>query len=139
MATATVSDAQLTISIPDISKKKGHVKITCKVNFTPYELNEMKEGLVFDFRCGLYGLDLGGLVEHFISQLGSKHFTGQLTSPQSISYEKDIAFSLLDEDPPGDWFEDSLDELVGKCILTNTYTGREYSVRTNQIKYQFGS
>ena len=55
---ATITTARLSIS-RDRSRKTATPMVTCGVSFTPFEINQMKQGLRFRLKCQLWGADSG--------------------------------------------------------------------------------
>jgi hypothetical protein len=55
---ASISNATLTIS-HDHTKKTARPIVKAKINFSQYEMNQMKDGLKFKLKCQLWGADSG--------------------------------------------------------------------------------
>ena len=55
---ATISSATLAITSNPTTKTSRCV-VTCKVSFTAFEMNQIKDGLKFSLNCALWGEDLG--------------------------------------------------------------------------------
>ena len=55
---AKLTNTNLAITSDD-ERKTSHCVVTCKVVFTTFELNDMKNGLRFKLDCTLWGEDFG--------------------------------------------------------------------------------
>lgn len=129
---ATITNAVLTISTNSATKTAKCI-VSCKVFFTVYEKNQMKEGLKFSLNCSLWGEDLGNWLnpDDFLFSYSTKFFPDATpTSPELVTLEATIGTSLLDEDF-------GTDEVYGLLTLKNLYTGVTIKKKTNVISRNF--
>ncbi len=129
---ATITNAKLAITT-NAAAKTAKCIVTCKVFFTTFERNQMKDGLKFSMNCSLWGEDLGNWLnpDDFLYSYGTKYFPDATpTSPESVSFEAVIGTSLLDEDF-------GTDEVYGLLTLKNLYTGVTVKKKSNVISRSF--
>ena len=131
---ATITSAKLEVG-NNSSTGTSNCIVTCRVTFTKYEQNEMKEGLKFALHCALWGEDNGpnALInpDDFIFSYASKHFPDATpSSPEMVTFNATLGTSLLNEDF-------GTDEVYGRLRLKNLYTGKIVSAKTNVIKRHF--
>lgn len=131
---ATITNAKLEIGSSPTAGTSNCV-VTCRVSFTKYELNEMKEGLKFALHCNLWGEDLGPgnwlNPDDFIFSYASKHFPDATpANPEMVTFTATLGTSLLNEDF-------GTDEVYGRLRLKNLYTGNVVTAKTNVIKRNF--
>lgn len=131
---ATITNAKLEIG-SNTSTGTSSCVVTCRVSFTKYELNEMKEGLKFALHCALWGEDNGPSAwinpDDFIFSYASKHFPdASPTNPEMATFTATLGTSLLNEDF-------GTDEVYGRLRLKNLYTGNVVSAKTNVVKRSF--
>lgn len=129
---ATITNANLAISV-DSAKKTARCVVTCRLFFSSYEMNEMKEGLRFVLHCSLWGEDLGWWLDpdDFLYSYGSRFFPDATpASPESVTFDVTVGVSLLDEDS-------GTDEVYGLLKLQNLYTAVTVRAKTNVVKRKF--
>jgi hypothetical protein len=131
---ATITSAKLEIG-SNASTGTSNCVVTCRVTFTKYEQNEMKEGLKFALHCALWGEDngLGALInpDDFIFSYASKHYPDATpSSPEVATFTATLGTNLLNEDF-------GTDEVYGRLRLKNLYTGNVVTAKTNVIKRSF--
>ncbi|MFA5033010.1 MAG: hypothetical protein WC614_08325 [bacterium] len=131
---ATISNANLAITHSH-SKNTARCVVTCRINFTTYEVNQMKEGLRFRVDCKLWGEDLGQGnwldPDDYIYTYGSKYLPdASPTNPESLTFDVTVGESLVNEDT-------FTDEIYGQITLTNLYTLVKVKVKTNVVTHSF--
>lgn len=115
------------------TKKTVLAVATCKVQFTPYEVKEMKEGLRFKLKCSLSGNNPGPGNLLFIYPL-PRFFPDQSPTPaESATYEVTLGEGVLDEDVVG------ADDILATFTLTNLYTKNISSKKSNLVFHFFES
>jgi hypothetical protein len=128
---ATVTNTHLTITSDD-KKETSHCVVTCKINFTSYELTEMKEGLRFKLDCKLWGDDSGlNGADNSLFTYSTQFFAdASSTATETATFDATLGTSVLNEDF-------GTDEVYAKAVLTNTYTGQTNSGKSNVISRKF--
>ena len=129
---ATITTARLSIS-RDRAKKTATPMVTCGVSFTPFEVNQMQQGLRFRLRCQLFSSDSGltGRDDHLFTYPTLKFFPdASPTSTEEVTFSAVVGEGLLNEDL-------GEDEIYGKLILTNEFTLNEVKKNTNQVNGDF--
>lgn len=129
---ATITDAKISIS-HDHTKKTARPIVTCKVNFTPYEMSQMKLGLQFKLVCKLWGAD-SGLTgsDDFLFTYGTPKYFPDVTpnATENVNFDTVLGEGVLDED----W---GVDEVYGKLYLRNLYTLVQVTQKTNTVSHSF--
>jgi len=129
---ATITAARLALTHNNTTKTVRAV-VTCQVNFTKYERNEMSEGLRFKLQCKLWGADSGLTgADDFLFSYPTVFFFPDATptSPESKTFEATLGEGVLDED----W---GVDEVYGRLKLSNLYTLVAVTKRTNVVSHSF--
>lgn len=129
---ATITNATLTISHNHTSKT-GKVIAKCNVNFTAFEINQMKQGLQFKLICQLWGADSGlnGADDFLYTMPTVKYFPdANSTATESVTFEATVGEGVLNEDT-------GTDEVYAKLKLTNLYTLVTVSKNTNEVSHSF--
>jgi hypothetical protein len=129
---ASISNPTLTIS-HDHTKKTAHPVVKAKINFTQFELNQMKQGLQFRLKCQLWGADSGLTgADDFLFTYANVKFYPDATPAVTEDAVFDVVLGegVLDEDL-------GTDEIYGKLILTNLFTLIEVKKNTNQVSHNF--
>lgn len=128
---AKVTDTHLTIT-SDERKETSHCVVTCKVNFTSFELSEMKEGLRFKLDCQLWGDDSGlNGADNSLFTYSTQFFPdASPAATETATFDATLGTSVLNEDVGSD-------EIYAKAVLTNTYTGQVRSGKSNVISRKF--
>jgi hypothetical protein len=133
---ATIANPKLVITHNHAAKTAKCV-VTCNVNFTPYEVNEMKEGLKFKLKCELWGDDSGltGSDDKLFTYSTVKYFPDATpASTENITFDVTLGEGVLDEDG---FFGGFTDEVYGKLRLTNLYTLTQVTAKTNVASHSF--
>ena len=119
------------------AKKTVRAVATCKVQFTPYEVKEMQEGLRFKLMCRLLGLDPAPPKNPLLFIYPApRFFPDQSPTPgESVTYDVTLGEGVLDEDQTGD----DIDEILAKFTLTNLYTGKSISKKSNVVSHYINS
>lgn len=129
---ATITSAKLSIS-RDRTKKTATPTVTCGVSFTPFEINQMQQGLRFRLRCQLWGADSGltGGDDLLFTYPNLKFFPDSSpTSTEEVTFSAVVGEGVLDEDL-------GTDEIFGKLILTNEFTLNEVKKNTPEVTGDF--
>jgi hypothetical protein len=125
---ASITNAKLKITI-DAKTKKATCEVTASINFTPYEFNEIKEGLGFRLDCTLWGDD--PIYDDHLYSFASKFFPDSSPSAsEAISFAVVLPQNKLNEDV-------GKDEIYARLDLLNTYTLVKVVKKTNVISYSF--
>ncbi len=98
---------------------------TCRINFTTFEVNQMKEGLQFRLRCKLMGADSGltGSDDDLFTYTPSRRFPDSTpTASENVTFEETLGDDVLNEDL-------GTDEIYARFLLTNLFT--QITVRGN--------
>jgi len=114
---ATITSARLSIS-RDRAKKTATPVVTCGINFTAFEVNQMQQGLRFRLKAQLWGADSGltGGDDLLFTFPTMKFFPDSSpTSTEEVTFSAVVGEGLLNEDL-------GTDEIFGKLILTNEFT-----------------
>lgn len=128
MKMASITDARLAITI-DAGTKMAKCIVTAKVNFSAYEMAEMKEGLRFRLDCQLWEDD--PVWDDFIYTYASKYFPDSSpAATEPVSFEVSLKKDRLNQDI-------GTDEVFGKLKLVNLYTNVKVTKNTNTISYKF--
>lgn len=126
---ATITNAKLEVG-SNAATGTSNCVVTCRVSFTKYELNEMKEGLKFALHCTLWGED-SITPDDFIFSYASKHYPDASPSnPELATFTATLGTNLLNEDF-------GTDEVFGRLRLKNLYTGNVVNAKTNVVKRSF--
>ena len=129
---ASITNANLQIT-HNHAAKTGRVLVTCKVHFTQYEINQMKEGLKFKLICQLWGEDSGltGADDFLYTIPAAKYFPDSTPSAtENVAFEATVGEGLLNEDI-------GTDEVYAKLKLTNLYTLIGVNKNTNVVSHNF--
>ncbi len=129
---ATITNANLTIN-HNHAAKTGKVLVKCDVNFTAFEINEMKEGLKFKLICQLWGADSGlnGADDYLYTMPTAKFFPDATpTTTEKVTFEATVGEGLLNEDT-------GTDEVYAKLRLTNLYTLITVNKNSNEVSHSF--
>lgn len=135
---ATITNRNLAIT-HDHTKKTARCVVTCRVNFTTYEMNEMKKGLRFKLKCVLWGKEswepFEGGDDYLYTYSPPKYFPDPTpTATESVTFDVTLGEGVLDED--GFW-GGYVDEVYGKLTLTNLYTLVQVTRSTNVVEHSF--
>ena len=107
--------------------------MTCKVNFTAFEMNQMKAGLRFKLICQLWGED-SGLTgdDNFLYTIPTVKFfpDGTPSASENVALEVTVGEGLLNEDL-------GTDEVYARLKLSNLYTLVTISGNTNIVSHSF--
>ena len=130
---ASITDVKLTIS-HDHRKKTAAPKVTCKVNFNTLELCMMKnctKGRFYKLKCQLWGDD--PFSDDFLFTYSTVFYfpDGNPTATESRSFSVVLGEGVLDED----WL--GKDEIYGKVILQNLFSGTVISKKSNVVSHSF--
>jgi hypothetical protein len=127
---ATLASTNLTIT-SDAAKQTSHCVVTCKVGFTTFELNDMKNGLRFKLDCTLWGDDseFNG-ADDSLYTYGSQFFDSSATASQAATFDVTVGTDLLNEDS-------GTDEVFAKLALKNLYTSKTIPKKSNVITRKF--
>ena len=132
---ATITDRKLALT-HDHRKKTVQAVVTCKVNFTPLELCQMKAcpgTRLFKLKCQLWGAD-GGLFfgDDFLFTYSDVFFFPDPTptATESRTFTVLLGEGVLDED----WGQD---EVYGRLLLTNLSTLVQVKKKTNTVEHHF--
>src|SRR5262245_7245815 len=96
---ATITERRLSLA-HDTTKKTVRAVASCKVNFSAYEQNEMREGLRFKLQCKLWGADSGltGKDDHLYTYTPPKYFPDPTpTGSETAVFEVVLGEGVLDE------------------------------------------
>ncbi len=131
---ATITAATLAIS-SNATTKTSRCVVTCKVLFTAFEMNQIKDGLKFSLSCALWGEDLGINnwlnADDFIFSYASKIFPDATPAASELAtFDVTLGTNLLDED----W---GTDEVYGLLTLKNLYTNVAVKKKTNVVTRSF--
>lgn len=129
---ATITNANLTINHNHASKT-GKVLVKCNVNFTAFEINQMKAGLRFKLICQLWGADSGltGADDFLYTIPTAKYFPDATpAATENVAFEVTVGEGLLNEDT-------GTDEVYAKLKLTNLYTLVTVNRNTNEVSHSF--
>lgn len=133
---AFITDAHLEIA-HDHRKKTARPVVTCKVYFSPFELCLMKgcpEENMFKLKCQLWGSDWPDADDYLYTYSNLHYFPDPTpTSTESRTFDVTVGEGLLDEDG---WPRPK-DEIYGKLILYNLFTGVKTARKTNVVKHYF--
>jgi hypothetical protein len=128
MATLTTTNLSIT---SDAAKKTSHCLVTCKVGFTPFELNDMKNGLRFKLDCTLWGDDSGlNGADDSLYTYGSQFFDASSTASETATFDVTVGTDLLNEDS-------GTDEVFAQLTLKNLYTSKKIPKKSNVITRKF--
>jgi len=131
-------------------------EVTGELEFTPYELNELEEGLTFSLEGELWGEDYY-LHEHpeeypdliwrrmsrtegadRLVTLPRRTISGAGSSPRSYRLAKSVRRTALEEDEERtveeDWVTTDTDEIYAVLTLTNTYTQVSTTRTSNMVR-----
>jgi hypothetical protein len=133
---ATITNAVLGIII-DAAHHTAKCTVTATVNFTKYEMNEIKEGLTFRLDCSLKANEPANpivpyyLVPKLLYTFPSKYFPDPTpTSPEAVKFEATVPQAQLNSGAGSD-------DVYGLLVLTNQYTEITRQKKTNVITYSF--
>ena len=129
---ASISNPTLTIS-HDHTKKTAHAMVKAKINFTQFELNQMKQGLQFKLKCQLWGADSGltGDDDFLFTYANAKFYPDATPAiTEDAVFDVTLGEGVLDEDL-------GTDEIYGKLILTNLFTLIQVKKNTNEVSHSF--
>jgi hypothetical protein len=133
---AAIRDAKLQIT-RDSRKKTAQPVVTCKVYFSPFELCLMKacpDQKMYKLKCQLWGSDSPDPDDHLYTYGTIYYFPDPTpTSPESPKFDVTVGFGLLDEDG---WPRPK-DEIYGRLILYNLFTGATSTKKTNTVEQYF--
>ncbi len=130
---ATITEAKLQINV-DATTHKAKCVVTAKANFTPYEMNEIKEGLTFKLTCWLMADEpvvptvVIPIPLHLYPQKSLPDSTP--TAVEKITLEATLLQSQLNSGA-------GADEIYGQLTLTNEYTEVTRTKKTNVVSYSF--
>jgi hypothetical protein len=144
IAMATIKNAKLSISHQH-AERIANVKVTCTVEFTAFELCQMKqcpEVKLFRLKCKLWSHDttipeiwFGGGNETLYSFKKVFYFPDPIpTSLENRTFEAKLGEGVLDEDG---WEGGFVDEIYGKLYLFNLYTRNQVTKNTNVVEHRF--
>lgn len=131
MVMASISNPTLQIT-HDHTKKTARVIVSATVQFSPYEMNEIREGLKFKLKCRLWGSDSGltGANDPLFA-FPSKYFPDTTPSAvEKVSFDVTLGDGALDEDL-------GTDEIFARLTLVNLYTLTNVTRKTNTIVHNF--
>jgi hypothetical protein len=127
---ATLTTTKLTITSDD-AKETSHCVVTCNVGFSPFELNDMKNGLRFKLDCTLWGDDSGlNGADDSLYTYGSQFFDASSTASETATFDVTVGTDLLNEDS-------GTDEVYAQLTLKNLYTGKKTPKKSNVITRKF--
>lgn len=129
---ATITNAVLAIT-HNHAAKTGRVLVTCKANFTAFELNQMKAGLKFKMICQLWGQDSGltGADDFLYTIPTAKYFPDATpNATENVAFEVTVGEGLLNEDL-------GTDEVYAKLKLSNLYTMITVNKNSNVVSHSF--
>jgi hypothetical protein len=128
MATLTTTNLSIT---SDAEKKTSHCVVTCKVGFTSFELNDMKNGLRFKLDCTLWGDDSGlNGADDSLYTYGSQFFDASSKASETATFDVTVGTDLLNEDS-------GTDEVFAQLTLKNLYTSKKVPKKSNVITRRF--
>jgi hypothetical protein len=135
---AIISQAQLSIS-HDERKKLAHAVVTATASFTSLEICQMescRESRMFKFKCELWGADSGfcGGDDKLWTYADVFYFPDPTpTATEARTFDVTVGEGVLDEDswPCGE------DEIYGKVMLSNLFTGTTSAKKTNEVHHSF--
>ncbi len=141
---ATITNAKLSIE-HDHAKRLAHVTVTCTVNFTAFELCQMKtcpEVKLFRLKCQLWSLDktifeiIFGSGNRNLYTLSDVFYFPDPTPTlsENRTFKVTVGEGLLDEDG---WEGGYVDEIYGKLNLYNLYTRNQVTRNTNVVAHRF--
>ena len=130
---ASITDVKLSIS-HDHKKKLVEPIVKCKIRFSDLELCMMKncsKGRFFKLKCQLWGDD--PFSDDFLYTYSTVYYfpDGNPTSPESRTFKVVLGEGVLDED----WL--GKDEIYGKLILQNLFSGTVISRKSNVVSHSF--
>jgi len=129
---ATITNRNLTINHIHAAKS-AKVTVTCNVNFTAFEMTQMKQGLRFKLICQLWGEDSGltGADDFLYTIPTAKFFPdGTPNATENVAFEVTVGEGLLNEDI-------GTDEVYAKLKLSNLYTLVTVAGNTNVVTHNF--
>ncbi len=129
---ATITHRNLTIN-HNHTAKSAKVMVTCKANFTAFEMAQMKQGLQFKLVCQLWGDDSGLTgADDFLYTIPSAKFfpDGTPSASENIAFEATVGEGLLNEDL-------GTDEIYARLKLSNLYTQVTIAGNTNIVSHNF--
>jgi hypothetical protein len=127
---ATLTTTNLSIA-SDAERKTSHCVVTCKVGFTSFELNDMKNGLRFKLDCTLWGDDSGlNGADDSLYTYGSQFFDASSTASETATFDVTVGTDLLNEDS-------GTDEVFAQLTLKNLYTSKKVPKKSNVITRRF--
>jgi hypothetical protein len=99
---AGLANPVLTLT-PDRATKTVRAVATCRINFNPFELSEMQQGLKFRFRAKLFGADAaaGGDDDLFTFTPPKTYPDATPNDVEDVTFEETLALEVLDEDAIG--------------------------------------
>lgn len=127
---ATISGANLVIT-PNTAAATAQCTVTCRVTFTAYEVNEIKEGLKFSLVCTLWGQDLPPDPDDSLYTFGTKFFPDATPrNPENVTFSATLGSSLLNEDS-------GTDQIYARLTLKNLYTEKKVTAKSNVVTHSF--
>jgi hypothetical protein len=127
----TISSQNLQIT-HDHTKHTARVIVTCNVNFTTYEMNQIKQGLKFKAKCRLWGADSWFTgADDALYAFPSKYLPDATpAATEKIVFDVTLGENALDEDI-------GTDEIYAKLTVVNLYTMTSTTKKTNQVSHSF--
>lgn len=128
---ATISNPNLDIK-HDHTKRTARVLITANLNFTEYELSQMRQGLRFKLQAKLWGADSGfNGGDDSLYTLSPKYYPDSTPSAtEKVSFDVTLGEGVLDEDL-------GTDEVYARLTLVNLYTQVAVVRKTNEISHNY--
>ena len=128
---ASISNPRLDIK-HDHAKKTARVLITANLNFTEYEMAQIRQGLRFKLQTKLWGADSGfNGSDDVLYTLTPKYYPDSTpNATEKVSFDVTLGEGVLDED----W---GTDEVYARLTLVNLYTQVAVTRKTNQVSHDF--
>lgn len=129
---ATITNRNLTIN-HNHTAKSAKVMATCKVNFSAFEMAQMKQGLQFKLICQLWGEDSGlnGADDFLYTIPNAKFFPdGTPNASENVAFEATVGEGLLNEDL-------GTDEVYARMKLSNLYTLVTIAGNSNVVTHSY--
>ncbi len=131
---AKITNAALTIT-EELPAGKSVVKVTCRVKFSPLDVNLMRSGLGYRLNCRIWGEDWGQDSwidpDNSLFSFESKRYPDINPTPnEDVTFETKINTSILNEDS-------GTDEIYGQLTLSNNFNSDKIRKKTNVIIHKF--
>ncbi len=130
---ASISNPSINI-VENLPAKRVRVDVTCRVNFTEFELFNMQHGVRYRLTCKLLGDD-PIFDDSLFNYPNPKIFPDATPSRvENVLFSATMPSSTLNED---DSIFDNTDEVYAALTLRNLETGQQVTANTHDIVHNF--